>query len=206
MRNAMRYFYIFSEGKNTERDYLSSLGATLDPTKVRIEYNGPIGVPKSVASKAIAFARERGLIKSRRGKKLDSFEENDEVWAVFDRDDFSCYHDAKQMCRGAGIPFAYSDPCFEHWLNLHFEHCDAPYDRHKAQVMTKKFLDGYDPKTGKTADFTKLIPSKLQDAESNAELQRADRKKEDNEDGNPSTNVYELTRSLRAASSGEEKE
>ncbi|MDG1334589.1 MAG: RloB family protein [Tateyamaria sp.] len=204
-RDAVRYFNIFSEGENTERDYFSALGATLDSTKVRIKYNGPIGVPKSVAAKAIEFAKDSGLIKGRRGRKPNSYEEKDEVWAVFDRDEFPCYQEAKQMCKGASIPFAYSDPCFEHWLNLHFGPHDAPCGRHEAQGKTKDLLEGYDPKAGKTADFS-IVIDRLQNAEELAERQRSDRREENNEDGNPSTNVYELTRKIRAASNGVGKE
>jgi len=198
-RDAARYFHIYSEGENTERDYFKALELTLDPTKVRIKYNGPIGVPKTVASKAIDFAKDKGLIKGRRGRKPDSYEEKDQVWAVFDRDEFPCYHDAKKMCEGAGVPFAYSDPCFELWLNLHFGPHDAPCSRHEAQSKTKGLLEGYDPKSGKTADFSAVI-DQLPEAEDRAERQRTDRRDENNEDGNPSTNVYELTRRIRAVS------
>lgn len=201
-RVAVRFFYIFSEGEKTERDYFKALGDTLDSSKVRICYNGPIGVPKTVATKAIGFASEKGLIKSRRRKKLDSYEELDQVWAVFDRDEFPCYHEAKQMCDGAGVPYAYSDPCFELWINLHFGEHDAPCTRHQAQDTTKKLIVEYDPKSGKTADFSFAI-GELQKAEERAENQRQARTDEANRDGNPSTNMYELTRKLHSANRGE---
>ena len=198
-RVAVRYFHIFSEGEKTERDYFLALASTLDSSTVRIKYNGPIGVPKTVATKAIAFAKDSGLAKGRRKKKPDSYEEQDQVWAVFDRDEFPCYHEAKQMCAGASIPVAYSDPCFELWINLHFAPHDAPCDRHQAQAATKKLVDGYDPKTGKTGDFSVII-GELQKAEERAENQRKLRVAEENSDGNPSTNMYELTRALLEAS------
>lgn len=62
-RSAKRYFYLFSEGEKTERDYFKALSATLDAKDTRIVYNGPMGVPKTVATKAIKFAIENGLIK-----------------------------------------------------------------------------------------------------------------------------------------------
>lgn len=201
-RVAVRFFHIFSEGEKTERDYFKALGDTLDTSKVRISYNGPVGVPKTVARKAIDFAAENGFIKSRRHKKLDSYEELDQVWAVFDRDEFPCYHEAKQMCDGAGVPYAYSDPCFELWINLHFGAYDAPCTSHQAQGTTKNLIAEYDPKSGKTADFSIFI-GKLEEAEERAENQRQDRIDEANQDGNPSTNMYELTRKLHSASRGE---
>lgn len=201
-RVAVRFFFIFSEGEKTERDYLRALEDTLDTSKVRIIYNGPMGVPKTVATKAIKFATDKGLIKSRRRKKLDSYEQLDQVWAIFDRDDFPCYHEAKQMCDGAEIPYAYSDPCFELWINLHFGAHDAPCSRHEAQNITKDLIEEYDPKLSKTADFSIAI-AKLEEAEKRAENQRQARIDEANQDGNPSTNMYELTRKLHSASKGE---
>ena len=195
-RSAKRHFYIFCEGEKTERDYFNALEATLDAKETKIVYNGPLGVPKTVAAKAIAFAQDKGLVKGRRGKKLNSFEENDEVWTVFDRDAFPCYGEAKQMCDGAGISYAYSDPCFEHWINLHLGSHDAPCSRHEAQAKTKELIGDYDPDAGKTADFSTLMGS-LPDAEDRAKRQRASRRDEGNLDGNPSTNVDKLTRRLR---------
>ena len=197
-RSAKRYLFIFSEGGKTERDYFQALQSVLDSKEVRIEYNGPLSVPKTVAKRAIEAAKAKGLAKGRRSRKLDSFEENDEVWAVFDRDDFNCYHEAKQMCDGAGISYAYSDPCFEMWLNLHFGDHEAPCTRFAAQARSKELIEGYDPKAGKTGDFIALV-SNVKEAENRAERQRRNRKDQGNEDGNPSTNVYELTRSLRGA-------
>ena len=165
-----------------------------------VKYRGPLGVPKTVAEKAIEFAHERGLAKTkvRRRKKLDSYEENDEVWAVFDRDDHPAYKEAIEDCRGAGIPFAYSDPCFELWLLLHLMSFDAPCHRHTIQKKLEKQLEGYDPDSGKTADFGPLIDI-LELAENRAERQRDSRREEGEEDGNPSTNVYELTRAMKLA-------
>jgi hypothetical protein len=200
-RSARRYFFLFSEGEKTERDYFRALQSVLDPKEVKIEYNGPLGVPKTVATRAIEAAKEKGLAKGRRGKKLNSFEENDEVWAVFDRDEFECYDEAKQMCTGAGISYAYSDPCFEIWLNLHFGDHEAPCTRHDAQAKSKELIEGYDPNSGKTGDFDTLV-ARVEQAEERAERQRRNRKDENNEDGNPSTSVYELTRKLRGKSEG----
>lgn len=203
-RDPARFFHIFSEGKNTEPHYFNAHAKSLDRKTVKVKCYGPNGVPKSVAAAAIAFAKERGFIKNKRGRKLDSYEENDEVWAVFDCDEHPCYREAKQMCSDANLPFAYSDPCFELWLNLHFEESDAPCTRHQAQERSKELIEGYDAKSGKTSDFSKLIENVI-DAEKRAERQRERRREEANEDGNPSTNVYELTRRIRRAHSSKDE-
>ena len=204
-RRPRRRFYIFSEGKNTEKDYFKCLEIELGHRGTMIDYHGPLGVPKSVTEKAIEFARGRGLVKTkgRRRKKLDSYEENDEVWAVFDRDEHPAFKEAIEDCRGAGVPFAYSDPCFELWLLLHLLPYDAPCHRHKVQKELRRQLNGYDHNSGKTADFGPLIES-LESAEDRAERQRDDRRKEGMEDGNPSTNVYELTRAIKHAGNPDE--
>ncbi len=199
-RPPRRKFHIFSEGKNTEKDYFKCLEAKLGRRGTMVEYHGPRGVPKSVSEQAIEFARDNGLVttKGRRRKKLNSYEENDAVWAVFDRDDHPKFKEAIEDCRGAGIPFAYSDPCFELWLLLHLIQHDAPCHRHEVQKELERRLDGYDSDTGKTADFRPLIEH-LESAEDRAERQRDKRREEGAEDGNPSTSVYELTRAIKHA-------
>ncbi len=165
-----------------------------------VKYHGPLGVPKSVAKQAIEFARSNGFVKTngRRVKKPDSYEEYDDVWAVFDRDEHPRFSEAKEDCRGAGVPFAYTDPCFELWLLLHLDSYDAPCDRHEVQKKLEQLLDGYDSDGGKTADFEPLIEN-LETAEKRAVRQRDNRRNEGAEDGNPSTNMYELTRAIQRA-------
>ncbi len=64
-------------------------------------------------------------------------------------------------------------------------------------------IDGYDPRVRKTGDFSVII-GELQKAEQRAENQRNLRVKEYKRDGNPSTNMYELTRALLEASKPKE--
>ena len=78
----------------------------------------------------------------------------------------------------------------------------TPYVDAMRLKLHQRSLEGYDPKAGKTADFSKVITNGLRDAECYAKLQRTDRRKENDQNGNPSTNVYELTRKMRAASNG----
>ncbi|MEW2915510.1 RloB family protein [Ruegeria sp. ANG10] len=191
--------HLFSEGKNTEPDYLRAvLAKHAKGTKI-LRIHGPNGVAHSVASAAVSFAQENGLIKARRRRKLNSYEERDQVWAVFDRDDdeVSRYAEAKKVCEDAGLNYAYSDPCFEHWINLHFEMCDAPCDRHQAQKRTKELIADYDPKSGKTADFSDIVEA-CDEAEERAKTQQNRREEEGDQEGNPSTTVFKLTEILRA--------
>ena len=86
------------------------------------------GVPDTLATKAAELARKLGLLPGRR-KAKNSFEENDEVWAVFDRDEHPNFDQAIDRCRRAGVRVARSNPCFELWLILHEKDYDRPDDR-----------------------------------------------------------------------------
>ncbi|MEV5709909.1 RloB family protein [Actinoallomurus sp. NPDC052274] len=45
----------------------------------------------------------------------------DDVWCVFDVDEFQDIEDAVSLARRQGIGVAVSNPCFELWLLLHFD-------------------------------------------------------------------------------------
>ena len=45
------------------------------------------------------------------------------VWVVFDRDDFEDFDAAVKMARENNIQAAWSNSCFEYWIDLHFEYC-----------------------------------------------------------------------------------
>ena len=198
-RKPVRKFYLIFEGKKTEPDYFRALKTVLGPAKVEFVYTPAAGVPMTVAEKAFRTLKDCGLEKNKkRRKKLNSFEEKDEVWAVFDKDDHPKYQEAKNYCTTKGIGVAYSDPCFELWINLHCCDSDGPCDRLEVQKKTEKLVDGYCRKGGKTADFSVLVGN-LSDAERRAESLASRRKEEGQAEGNPSTSVYLLTQSIKRA-------
>lgn len=85
-REPKKRFFLFCEGKNTEPEYFTALKRTLTGTLIKVETKPGVGVPMTVATEAVEFAQSLGLTtKSRR--RRNSFEKNDEVWAVFDRDE-----------------------------------------------------------------------------------------------------------------------
>ncbi len=57
----------------------------------------------------------------------------DQVWCVFDRDEFpnDNFDNAIARARSNGFHIAYSNPCFELWYLLHFQNLDAALDRHQ---------------------------------------------------------------------------
>jgi hypothetical protein len=61
------------------------------------------------------------------------------VWLVFDKDDFLDFDEAIIEAKKRGYEVAWSNQCFEYWLCLHFEYCDA--DLHRDDWFNK--LSGY---------------------------------------------------------------
>lgn len=194
VRDPKRRFIIYTEGKKTEPEYFKAVRQNLRGALIDIEIVEAAGVPATIAKSASADAKSR----SRRGRSRSSFEETDEVWAVFDRDEHPNVPEALAQCRAARVGTAFSDPCFELWLILHHGEFDRPDNRHEVQAECAKRCQGYDPKNGKSADCDALMPL-IEDAEQRASAQLARRKEEGEPPSAPYTTVFELTRSIRAA-------
>ncbi len=160
-----------------------------------IEVERGVGVPKTVAQQAVKFAKSQGLA-PRSGRKRSSFEENDQVWAVFDRDEHPHFEDAVTLCEKHGVGVARSNPCFELWLILHAQDYNKPNDRHKLQAALKTLRPEYDPSGSKTLNCDELL-TRVEAAEQRAAKQLQNRELDDCPYGNPSTTVGELTRAIR---------
>ena len=110
-------FYVFCEGEKTEPTYFAALKAACTNALIEVNMFAGVGVPNTLAAAAAKFARSKGL--SRRSHKpQSSFEENDEIWAVFDRDHHPNFNGAVDRCHQAGVGVGRSNPCFEVWLIL----------------------------------------------------------------------------------------
>ena len=92
MREPKRRFILFCEGKNTESEYFRAIGRTCTSALIALEIVRAAGVPFTIADKAVARARAEGL-SPRRRRNMSSFEEADQVWAVFDRDEHPRYNE-----------------------------------------------------------------------------------------------------------------
>jgi hypothetical protein len=149
---------IVCEGENTEPSYFRQFKLSSATIK-------PIGTgfnTVSLVEKAIELSNEKTY---------------DQVWCVFDRDDFneSDFNTAIQLAEKKNIKVAYSNKAFEYWLILHLDdHQGGAMDREnynkKINDLLKPFsvqydggqkgnkkiteaifevLDGIDEKTGK---------------------------------------------------------
>ena len=197
IRSPQWRFIIYCEGENTEPAYFDALSKLLGSEQIFIETKAAAGVPYTIAESAVAHARELGLAKRTR-KKLDSFEERDEVWAVFDRDEHPRFTDAVKFCKINGIGVARSNPCFEVWLILHVEPFDSPDGRHDVQKHFARLCDSYNPTGRKIPNCERLIKN-IERAEELADAQIRNRAAEGDPYGPPSTTVFELTRKIRIA-------
>ena len=145
----------------------------------------------------MAYAKSEGLAPSSRRRK-QSFEKQDQVWAVFDRDDHPEFEQAVLMCKQSGVRVARSNPCFELWLILHDQDYNRPNHRQRVQADLKALRPEYDPKRAKTLDCDELV-RRVQNAEQRAAAQLRDRELGGESYGNPSTTVGALTRAIREA-------
>ena len=190
-----RKMTIFCEGKNTEPSYFRALRDAYSSVSPTLKILGGIGVPFTVASKAVAKAKEqRALTNARRG---DGQTANiDEVWAVFDRNEHPRYEEAVNLCQAHGVFVARSNPCFELWLILHEQDYDRPNSRKGVQSDLQRIRPEYRMRKGKTPDCKDLV-TRVVVAEERAQRQLRNRELDGLPFGNPSTTVGLLTRQIR---------
>lgn len=195
-RAPRRRFIVYCEGENTEPGYFNALKRILRYGLIDIETN-PVGVPMTIAERAVERAKSEGLAKGSK-KPRDSFAAQDQVWAVFDRDEHPNFDEAVALCEAKGVKVGRSNPCFEPWLILHFVLHDAPDDHRQLPRRLRDLRPEYDPHGAKCCDWDALIP-KVETAEANAARLLEKREAEGAPHGRPSTTVGELTSEIRKA-------
>ena len=147
---------IVCEGKNTEPSYFRQFKLSTATIK-------PVGEGYNTTS----------LVN--RAKQLSEKKVYEQVWCVFDKDDFSNtdFNNAIQMAVANNFGVAYSNQAFEYWIILHFndhqgggmnrndydtkinellKDFGTTYDGKASKIITDEIfeiLDGIDPKTNK---------------------------------------------------------
>jgi len=189
-RSPKKRFLLFCEGK-TEKCYFDALNRIVRDALIEVVSDPVGGAPRTIADKAIRKTRER--------RRKDSYEENDEIWAVFDRDTHPRYEDSIQRCEIAGVGVARSNPCFELWLVLHFESFDRPCTSAEIQQHLRTHIPEYHPTSNKTVDCAALM-ERIDPAENRGQRQFDARQQERQGSlGPPYTTVWRLTRAVRKA-------
>jgi len=123
-------FLIVCEGKNTEPSYFNQFRLT----NAKIIAVGEGFNTVSLVERAYYLSQE---------------EVYDQVWCVFDKDDFHDFNDAVFLAEKYNFGVAYSNQAFEYWLILHFEdHQGGQMHRndyyHKINSYLKVFGCEYD--------------------------------------------------------------
>lgn len=124
VREERRYFLIVSEGVRTEPMYFEFLGSMLPRYLVEtVKVIGAGDNTVNVVKKAIALRDER--------KKNVELPQFDEVWAVYDKDDFpdKHYNAAISLAEKENIESGHSNQSFELWYILHFEFLQSALHR-----------------------------------------------------------------------------
>ncbi len=197
-RRAKAKFTLYTEGQNTEPEYFYALQRTLDGALIRIEPVAAVGVPTTIAERAIEEAAKFAKVR----KKDSSFSENDQIWAVFDRDEHLRIDEVYRKCERSGVGVAFSDPCFELWLILHLQDYDQTLDRHQIQRYLGELLPDYDRNRSKSTDCNKLV-SELERACSRSagllgrRLREAPENREPPNLSRPYTTVHLLIKAIR---------
>jgi len=186
---------IVTEGKDTEVNYFEALRNQLKLSATDLEVIHPEGTdPITLTKKAIKLRDAR--------KKADPEKSYDEVWVVFDLEKQhderrSQARDARNIRGARGIKFSESDPSFEYWRLLHekdayttkfFPDCTAVY----------KELIKHCPTYSKSEHPSSETLSKIPLAVKNA-LKSRKYHQHSGGNGNPSTNVDLLVRSMNGA-------
>jgi hypothetical protein len=191
-------FLIVTEGKQTEPNYLRALCRKLSLSTAEVVVHHPEATdPKSLTDEAIELSKAR-----RRMAKKSYVVPYDEVWVVYDlekpHDERRQLHKNQQGKQKAhGVCVASSDPCFEFWLLLHFQYTTRPFaDYNQVVKSLKKHLLNYE----KASEIQDSVLCRTPDAVKNAEKCRSHHK-DCGGDGNPSTDVHLLVRSLNDAAS-----
>lgn len=123
-REDRKYFLIVSEGTQTEKLYFEHLARQLPANMVNTVMVDGAGV------NTVAVVHRAMKLRDQRNKNRN-IPDYDEVWAVFDKDDFPAknYKAAIELARKEGIESGHSNECFELWYVLHFADLEAAVGR-----------------------------------------------------------------------------
>lgn len=127
LRDEKPTILIICEGKNTEPSYFNQFKVITATIKALGDGNNTV----SLVNQAITL-KAKG--------------DYDEVWCVFDKDDFSSndFNNAIVMANANNLGIAYSNQSFEYWLILHFEdHQGAAMHRNEYEKTLNKYLEPF---------------------------------------------------------------
>ena len=180
-REQRKRFLIFCEGTKTEPNYLKGF-----------RNPGTVVIVKGIGKDPMALVKDiEGWLKQYKYEKSQ-----DQVWCVFDRDDFpkQRFNSAIQKAKSKGWYVAYSNECFELWYILHFELLKTGIPRKDYAKKLSQYL-GEKYEKNITWLYDELL-SRQKIAIKNAETLLAEYEPLNPEQDNPSTTVHLLVQEL----------
>ena len=191
-------FLIVSEGEETEPIYFNSFGRIIKDTvggnieTIKIPYLTIEGKGRST----IQLLSEVEKIVS----KSKIIYQN--IWILFDKDQFEDFDEAVKLGKDKGYCVAWSNYCFEYWLTLHFNYCDAALDSNALQESLSKIYK----RLGIAGEYSKNDPNVFENvggiegvkrAVKNAKRRMSEFKETTSPSSfNPGTKVYVLAEKL----------
>ncbi len=170
---------IVCEGKKTEINYFNELIKDLKLSTVNIQI---LDIKQTTPDSLLREAKELCQKSKKEGNPYDR------VYCVFDKDKHPKYQETKgtinQIKKPKGVyHYAFSEPCFEFWLLLHFIKTDKPFvnfDGLRKDGNFRKYFPNYKKSEIIFNDLKGKIPTACENAKNN-----------------PYTNVNELVEYLQ---------
>lgn len=131
-------FLIVTEGKRTEPLYFKGMqkliqekiGGTVDVVEIPlIDIHGEGVSTGKLIEKTDEIVNKANIIYQN-------------IWVVFDKDDFADFDEAVKAAKDRGYQIAWSNQSFEYWLYLHFEYSDSALHRNDwKDKLSEKFKE-----------------------------------------------------------------
>lgn len=113
-------FLIISEGTKTEPFYIDGLKRHIDEHLTdNVETSKPIIKPEGQGAGTMVLVEKALQIRARQKRPYN------QVWVVFDKDNFDDFDEAIAFAESNGLRVAWNNKSFEYWLLLHFNFCDS---------------------------------------------------------------------------------
>ena len=185
---------VVCEGVETEPNYLEALRKSINLSTLDVEIVGEGAEIVGVVAEAIRLKEEREAA-AKESVHLAPF---DEVWCVVDterRNDNPSWDRGVDRASALGLRLAWSNPCFEFWLLLHFERIGRSFD---GFAVLRPFLSRHIRHYEKSMDcFGQLAPNVPTAIENSKHIHRAQWQDTPRPiDCNPATTVHVLVERL----------
>jgi len=193
MRKKLSKIHIFHNGAVAEFDYFQGFKHFLHAQDAQILVEN---YTKKTAGKAPWQVIEEA-IKHQKKNKI-SQKDNDQIWCVFDIDDFykdnpKKFGESLKKAEAKNIKIAYSNQCFELWLMMHFAEISTAIPRKDCEKKLQSFFKkiGIDYQKNSSGIFDKILNLQPE------ALKRAKKLfKKNKHQNNPSTSIFLVVEEL----------